>query len=509
MQPTQQQRESSEHLPTVTLSLISHTNVGKTTLVRTLLRRDVGQVLDRAHVTEVSEVYELARCDSGVLRLWDTPGFGDSVRLLRRLQRHDRPLMWFVQQLWDRITDRPLWCGQQAVLNVRDEADLVLYLVNAAEEPQAAGYVAPELDLLSWMDRPVVLVLNQVGEAELSSELRRQRLESWRRHVARWPMVREVVELDAFSRCWVQENLLFDRLQPHLGAAKQELFGELSALWLRRNLAVFEQAVRAVAEYLALTAEDCESLPPGSTGLKRIFSDGEAMAEDKQRAIESLGQRLVTRTSQLMQELLDAHQLEGEAAMEIESQLGAFSVAGEEGLDTERGAFLGGVLSGALGGLAADLLAGGLTFGGGVLAGAILGALGGAGLSRGYRLVKGTGPPVIGWSAAFLERLVAQALVRYLAVAHFGRGRGEFEALEEPQRWGVAVAAAITIHDAEWQALWQRFGERKTKHPEPVARLQSLLDATARQILATGYPEAAAWLGIAAAGSAPSGSGEG
>ena len=40
---------------TVTLSLISHTNVGKTTLARTLLRRDVGEVFDQAHVTQVSE----------------------------------------------------------------------------------------------------------------------------------------------------------------------------------------------------------------------------------------------------------------------------------------------------------------------------------------------------------------------------------------------------------------------------------------------------------------------
>ena len=32
----------------VSLSLISHTNVGKTTLARTLLRRDVGEVRDFA-----------------------------------------------------------------------------------------------------------------------------------------------------------------------------------------------------------------------------------------------------------------------------------------------------------------------------------------------------------------------------------------------------------------------------------------------------------------------------
>ena len=38
----------------ITLSLISHTNAGKTTLARTLLRRDIGEVLDQAHVTEVT-----------------------------------------------------------------------------------------------------------------------------------------------------------------------------------------------------------------------------------------------------------------------------------------------------------------------------------------------------------------------------------------------------------------------------------------------------------------------
>src|SRR5690606_3808442 len=35
---------------TISLSLVSHTNVGKTTLARTLLGRDVGTVRDEAHV---------------------------------------------------------------------------------------------------------------------------------------------------------------------------------------------------------------------------------------------------------------------------------------------------------------------------------------------------------------------------------------------------------------------------------------------------------------------------
>ena len=35
------------------LSLVSHTNIGKTTLARTLLMRDVGEIADRAHVTNL------------------------------------------------------------------------------------------------------------------------------------------------------------------------------------------------------------------------------------------------------------------------------------------------------------------------------------------------------------------------------------------------------------------------------------------------------------------------
>src|SRR5690606_31082431 len=130
---------------TLVLSLVSHTNVGKTTLARTLLRRDVGEVFDHAHVTEETEHYELLATPAGDrVLLADTPGFGDSARLAARLRGMESPLGWLVAQVWDRFGDRPLWSSQQAVRHVRDEADVVLYLVNASEDPETAGYVAPE-----------------------------------------------------------------------------------------------------------------------------------------------------------------------------------------------------------------------------------------------------------------------------------------------------------------------------------------------------------------------------
>jgi len=132
----------------IQLGIVAHTNVGKTTLVRTLLKRDIGEVADRPHVTETAERHTLLDTAEGeVLYLWDTPGFGDSARLLKRLQGSANPLGWLQAQVWDRLADRPFFCSQQAVRNVRDESDVVLYLVNAAEDPSAAAYVEAELEI--------------------------------------------------------------------------------------------------------------------------------------------------------------------------------------------------------------------------------------------------------------------------------------------------------------------------------------------------------------------------
>jgi len=134
---------------TIALSLIAHTNVGKTTLARTLLARDIGEVRDAPHVTGSAERYTMIESTHGdVLALWDTPGFGDSARLARRLADLDHPIVSLLAMTWDRWRDRALWSSQQAVRNVRDEADVVLYLVNASESPVDAGYVAPELTIL-------------------------------------------------------------------------------------------------------------------------------------------------------------------------------------------------------------------------------------------------------------------------------------------------------------------------------------------------------------------------
>jgi len=477
----------------VALSLISHTNVGKTTLARTLLRRDVGEVRDAAHVTETADDFVLIATPEGdELRLWDTPGFGDSARLLRRLRQSGNALGWFLTQVWDRWLDRPFFSSQQALRNVRDEADVVLYLVNAGEDPAAAGYVDAEMEILGWIARPVIVLLNQLGpprppEAEAADVAR------WAAHVARYGWVRDTLAFDAFARCWVQEHVLLERIAAVLPPQRQASFARLAAAWRARNRDTFERSMQVLAHQLATTATDVEALPAGGlrdaarawlAGLLRPAAGGDAAAES---AMGELARRLDAEVRKATDALIALHGLEGRAAAEILGRMGAAYTV-DKAADPARASVVGAALSGALGGLAADLAAGGLTFGAGALIGGLLGAAGARGIASAYNLARGSEASTVRWSAEFLTGRVAAAVLRYLAVAHFGRGRGEFVAGEYPAHWPAVVAAAVEAQQTLLVSLWSAAAADQT--PAVLeSRLQAPLEAVAAEVLAKLYPD--------------------
>jgi hypothetical protein len=444
---------------TIDLSLVSHTNVGKTTLARTLLRRDVGEVRDRAHVTDTADAHTLIESPEGdVLQLWDTPGFGDSARLLRRLRASGNPLGWLMTQVWDRFTDRPFYSSQMAMRNVREKSDVVLYLVNAAEDPKSAGYVDVEMQILGWVDKPVLLLLNQIGaprgrEADARDEA------AWREHLADRPWVRGVLSLDAFARCWVQEDALFAAVAGVLPAQQQEAMIRLRAAWRARNLGVFEASVAATARQLARVAADSETV--ANRGWKDRFRNWvgsvatgtERPDADTEKAMNALGERLDRAVCETTDELIRLHGLSGKAAEQILARVaGQFAV--QKSADVGKAGVLGGVVSGALGGLAADLAAGGLTFGAGALIGGLLGALGAGGAAKAYNLARGGDDGRVRWSPEFLTHRLEAAVLRYLAVAHFGRGRGDWVESEYPPHWQGVVSAAVEPYRERLSEIW-------------------------------------------------------
>lgn len=474
----------------IAISLISHTNAGKTTLARTLLGRDVGEVRDAPHVTVEATPFPLVQTTEGdLLTLWDTPGFGDSVRLVRRLRQDGSPIGWFLSQVWDRYQDRAFWLTQLAVRNVAEQADVVLYLVNAAEEPADAGYLASELEVLEWVGKPVLVLLNQTGRPrERAAEA--ADVDRWRAAVADSPHVREVLSLDAFARCWVQEFTLFaaiERAMPERSAG----FERLSQAWRDRRMDQFDLSMTALAEPIAQAACDRAVLPGeplatrlgGSVGLPNA-----ARTQAQAAAAREMGDRLETGLRSSTDRLIAIHGLEGSAADEVLQRV-ASDVHVDAPIDEGRAGVVSGVLSGAAAGLGADLMAGGLTFGAGMVAGAVIGALGGAGLARGVNLVRGRTESSLRWEEAFLDGLVTSALLRYLAIAHYGRGRGEWKQSEYPPFWRELVVDAVVANAGKLASVWAlRSGDDGSERLERA--LQATLSEMTLALLDELYPGA-------------------
>ncbi len=474
---------------TLQLSLVSHTNVGKTTLARTLLGRDVGEVRDEAHVTLSADIHDLVVTPQGDrLALWDTPGFGDSTRLAQRLEHSGNPLGWFLAQVWDRYRDRALWSSQQAVRNIRDHADVVLYLVNAAENPRDAGYVAAEMRVLEWCAKPVIVLLNQLGAPRPAADEQAD-VERWRVHLADTRCVRGVLAFDAFARCWVQEAVLFGELAKVTAADKQDAFARLNTQWFRQRREIFDAALDILAERLARAACDRETLPDGgwsgklreiatTVGLRR-----EAHDSPRQRAMHALAQRLDADIRASSDRLIALHGLKGHASAEILTRL-ADHFAVREPLSEAKSAALGGVITGALAGLKADLASGGMTFGAGLLVGGVLGALGSAGLARGYNLVRGADATTIAWTDDVLNELAASALLGYLAVAHYGRGRGDWARSEYPAHWQDTVTECLARQPALNDVWARRSGsdEAASMAPQLRAALAVVLSAVLQRL---------------------------
>ena len=447
---------------------------------------------DAAHVTDTSDAHLLISTPQGdELRLWDTPGFGDSARLLKRLRQSGNPLGWFLTQVWDRYVDRPFFSSQQAVRNVRDEADVVLYLVNAGEDPQAAGYVDAEMQILGWIGKPLIVLLNQLGPPRPAA-IEAAEAQRWASHLAAYPWVRDTLVFDAFARCWVQEHALLDRIGAVLPPAQRESFARLAGAWRARNRDTFERSMQVLAKQLSIIAADGATVTAqGAAGAARAWVSallgGRGRADTaSDAAMAQLAQRLDAAVRSATDELIALHGLSGRAAGEILQRMGS-EYAVDKAADPGKASLIGAALSGALGGLAADLAAGGLTFGAGAVLGGLLGAAGARGLAGAYNLARGSDATTVRWSPEFLTGRVAGAVLRYLAVAHFGRGRGDYVAGEYPQHWSAVVDAAISAQRPFLDRLWSE-AERGAPAAAFESRLRLHLETIVSDVLERLYP---------------------
>jgi hypothetical protein len=261
----------------------------------------------------------------------------------------------------------------------------------------------------------------------------------------------------------------------------------LRAAWQSQHQQTFDAAMNALAGSLARLATAVEVVPDAGGFGARLRQAGSAIGArvgwgnagaDNDRSPAALAQtalaaRLDAEVRANTLALITLHGIDGEARAqgEILARL-ATHFETRLALDEGKAALWGGMVSGALVGLKADILSGGLTLGGGLLAGGLIGALGAAGLARCVNLVRGTGQSWVAWNALALDQFVEAALLRYLAVAHFGRGRGEWAQGESPAHWREVVQRALASQRETLARVWQERDVRsnESSHESSVER---------------------------------------
>lgn len=432
---------------TIVLSLISHTNVGKTTLTRTLLRRDVGEVRDAPHVTDESTRYTMWASGKEQLEIWDTPGFGNVAALLKRLAREGGALGWIMNEVVDRLINRPLYSSLEAARNVRREADVVLYLINAREHPEDAGYVDAELKLLDALGKPVVMIINQAstkgGSVQHSFE------EQWHEHFSHHPCLKGTMLLDAFSRTWHQELRLVKMVHPLLPKPKQVALDHLRQQFILAQQNLFTVCTERAGETLAFALNQ---------RIKR--SD----VEDEQVFAQLLKQ-LQERLDAYLELLVSRHGIEAEGQAQLQADIQQVTGLLQNPVSESRAGLLTGAVAGAGSGLMADILSGGLTLGGGALLGFLGGYLGGFSTARVLNMLgKGS---TAAWKQDALMGLYKLLVSYYLLAALHGRGRGVLQAGEVApflsekveQNWSVLEEEALLLmkspgDDPQEQSIW-------------------------------------------------------
>ena len=362
----------TEPMKPLKLAVVGHTNVGKTSLLRTLTR-DVGfgEVSHRPSTTRHVEGARLSVDGEALLELYDTPGLEDAIALLDYLERLERPGERLdgparLTRFLEGSEARQRFEQEAKVLRQLLASDAGLYVIDA-REPVLAKY-RDELEVLASCGKPLLPVLNFVSSAH-------HREPDWREALARLGL-HALVRFDSVAPPEDGERRLYESLALLLESARGQL-ERLVADQQAQRLARQQSAARLIAELL-IDCAACRRSVASDAELEReaISELRNAVRQREQRCVEALLKLYAFRSHDAAAS--DLPLLDGRWGDDL------FNPETLKQLGVRVG---GGIAAGAAAGAGVDLLVGGLTLGAAALAGAIVGGTLQTARSYGNRLM--------------------------------------------------------------------------------------------------------------------------
>ena len=437
----------SKPLKPIQVAVVGHTNTGKTSLLRTLMR-DVsfGEVSARPSTTRHVELARLDIDGEPLVEFYDTPGMEDAVSLLSildQIQRESASLdkRAVIEQFLESDSARGLFEQEAKVLRQLLLSDVALYVVDA-RDPVLAKH-RDELAILARCAVPILPLLNFVAEKDANEQAWRDALARLGLHV--W------VSFDTVAPAVGAEQVLYTKLAALMEPFSQ-VFDRLSEGQQRQAQKRREAAMQLLAELLLDVAAY-----PLRIGAQEALEPAAKKLHEKVRARE---QRCVTT-------LLNLYGFRDDDLLASELPFSAgrweedlFDPATLSAMGINVG---GGAAAGAVAGLGVDLMLGGTTLGGAAAIGALMG--GGVQTLRHYGRQLGsrfgsliTGTQKLRVSDEVLQLLLARQVLLIQALelrGHAALHKIELNVKDGARVWQGELKSLLNLarENAHWSGL--------------------------------------------------------
>jgi len=345
--------------PAINITVVGHTNAGKTSLIRTLLRDDrFGNIDELAGTTRYVEKSAIYAGDDAVINLFDTPGFEDSSALLQALEDLSKTvearlpadlLRAFIMQ----AEHFPDFEQEIKVLRQSINSDVLLYIIDVREP--LLGKYRDEVEILSKAGKPILPVFNFIaGNSEA--------LTHWREQMAQFNL-HAALEFDTVAFDFEAEKRLYQKLQSLLEQrydSLQTLIDYRQDVWKSLNHAAARRIFQLLTEVASYRREVA-----GKGGISEtdVASMQDYVRNAEQKALNDL--LSIFAFTQLDLDLQQLPVRDGQWELDI------FSPRMLKDFGLNAGAT---ALKGAAAGAGIDLMVGGLSLGAATMLGAALGA---------------------------------------------------------------------------------------------------------------------------------------
>lgn len=191
------------------VAVVGHTNTGKTSLIRTMLRSsEFGVIEDAAGTTRHVEQATIFADNDPILHLYDTPGLEDSRALSTKIKKQQAtsklllPVQILEQFAAHISVDDPLEQEAKVIRQIL-RSDILLYIIDV-REPFLEKYRL-ELEILTLSAKPIIPVFNFIAGHD-------RELATWREHLAVFHM-HATLEFDTVAFSFEAEKRLYQKMQ--------------------------------------------------------------------------------------------------------------------------------------------------------------------------------------------------------------------------------------------------------------------------------------------------------